>query len=349
MTADALVLAPLRGSGGGIERYVHSVEWAFASAGVNWHRIDLNGSGPAAHVRMLAQCRQHLPSGKRPVRLVVAHRALLPVASLIARQRPGSGISLICHGMEVWGTRFRARSMLESYLMRKPAVRAVAVSSFTAGALSRDCVATILPPGLSREWFDTLIDSAAAVAPRDPGIHLVTTFRMADWRAKGLPELLRAVAGLHMPEVRVTVCGSGTPPVEMVRMIEHHPFCSLRNGISDSELAAELAAADLCVLATRTRFAGNAYGEGFGLVLLEAQVAGTPVVAPAYGGSHDAFVEGVTGVAPADESAESLAKALTPLLRDPQRLAHMGKCAADWARGSFAPDRYASLAVDRLL
>jgi phosphatidyl-myo-inositol dimannoside synthase len=347
MTLDALVLAPLRGSSGGIERYVQSVEWAFASEGVNWHRIDLNGSGPAAHARMLAQCRRHLPLGKRPVRLVVAHRALLPVASLIARQRSECGISLICHGMEVWGTRSRARSMLESHLMRKPAVRAVAVSSFTAGALSGHCTATILPPGLSQEWFDTLL--AAAVVRRDPGIRLVTTFRLADWRAKGLPEILQALGGLRIPEVRLTVCGSGTPPNEMVRMMERYPFCSVRSGISDSQLAAELAAADLFVLATRTRFGASAYGEGFGLVLLEAQVAGTPVVAPAYGGSHDAFVEGVTGVAPADESAGSLARALKPLLEDPQRLAHMGKCAAEWAREKFAPDRYAALALARLL
>ena len=79
----------------------------------------------------------------------------------------------------------------------------------------------------------------------------------------------------------------------------------LRPGLSDNELAHELAAADLFVLATQTRSGRGSVGEGFGLVLLEAQAAGTPVIAPAYGGSHEAYVEGVTGMAPTDESVEA--------------------------------------------
>jgi hypothetical protein len=37
------------------------------------------------------------------------------------------------------------------------------------------------------------------------------------------------------------------------------------------------------------------------------------------------------------------------LLRNPARLAWMGKCAADWAREAFAPERYAELVARRLL
>jgi glycosyltransferase involved in cell wall biosynthesis len=102
-------------------------------------------------------------------------------------------------------------------------------------------------------------------------------------------------------------------------------------------------------LATRTSHGRHASGEGFGLVLLEAQAAGTAVIAPAHGGSSDAYVEGVTGVAPTDETAEALARVLDELLGNPARLAWMGKRAADWARESFAPERYAQLAARRLL
>jgi glycosyltransferase involved in cell wall biosynthesis len=84
-------------------------------------------------------------------------------------------------------------------------------------------------------------------------------------------------------------------------------------------------------------------------VLLEAQVAATAVIAPAHGGSSDAYVEGVTGVAPADETSEALARVLDELLGNPARLAWMGKRAADWARESFAPERYAQLVARRLL
>ena len=84
-----------------------------------------------------------------------------------------------------------------------------------------------------------------------------------------------------------------------------------RPGLSDRELARQLAGADLFVLATRSRGGRHTSGEGFGLVLLEAQVAGTPVVAPAHGGSHDAYIEGITGLAPMDETAGSLARVMT--------------------------------------
>jgi glycosyltransferase involved in cell wall biosynthesis len=178
---------------------------------------------------------------------------------------------------------------------------------------------------------------------------LATAFRLAQWRAKGLPQLVEAVTALGRPDVCLTVCGAGNPPVDLLRLVGEHSWCVLRPGLCDDELAHELAAADLFVLATQTRSGHGAVGEGFGLVLLEAQATGTPVIAPAYGGSREAYVEGVTGVAPVDESAEALARTLHDLLKDPARLALMGGHAAQWARQAFAPEYYAQLAVRRLL
>jgi glycosyltransferase involved in cell wall biosynthesis len=125
--------------------------------------------------------------------------------------------------------------------------------------------------------------------------------------------------------------------------------CRLLPGLSDRELAHQLAAADVFVLATRTRGGSSPSGEGFGLVLLEAQVAGTAVVAPAYGGSGGAYIEGITGMAPTDESADSLTRVLRKMSEDPSRLDKMGAQAAEWARECFRPERYAALAVSRLL
>jgi glycosyltransferase involved in cell wall biosynthesis len=84
-------------------------------------------------------------------------------------------------------------------------------------------------------------------------------------------------------------------------------------------------------------------------VLLEAQVAGTAVVGPAHGGSPDAYLGGVTGATPRDESTAALTEVLGELARKPARLAVMGRQGAAWARERFVPDKYAALAVDRLL
>ena len=310
MTPWVLLLTPSRGLGGGIERFAATLEWAFAEQDVDYRRADLRGSGSAAHARLLAEARQLVRRAGPPSRLVVTHRSLLPVAWLLSRGGAVSGTSVILHGSDVWGERGRLRGRIEGHLMRRPDVRAVAVSSYTAGALLSNCHATVLPPALSREWFDTLVEAAAAAPPRGPQIRLVTTFALGRWRNKGLPELLAGVAALDRDDVRVTICGSGDPSPELRRYVNSYPFCVLRPGCTDRELARELACADLFVLATRTKADRDSAGEGFGLVLAEAQVAGTPVVAPAYGGSRDAYLEGMTGVAPAGESAGELAEVL---------------------------------------
>jgi phosphatidyl-myo-inositol dimannoside synthase len=349
MSAGALLLTPSRGQGGGIERYVEALEWSFAEQGIDYGRIDLRRAGPAAHAQLFAETRDRLRAMAAPTRLVLGHRALLPVASMLARDRTVSGISVICHGSDVWGSHARPRWLVEDRLMRRHDVRAIAASSFTAGALSRGVRAAVLPPGLSRRWFDTLVKASATARHKRYGFELVTAFRLTDWQIKGLPELLDAIAGLGRSDIHLTVCGTGEPPASLRRLVEAHSCCTLRPGLSDQELAGQLAASDLFVLATRTRPGRNASGEGFGLVLLEAQVAGTPVVGPAYGGSRDAYIDQVTGVAPTDESERALARTLAGLLQCPGRLPQMGKRAGEWASESFAPERYAPLAVARLL
>lgn len=344
-----LLLAPSRGLGGGIERYVETVQSAFVDRGVAHLRLDLTRSGPGGHRALLAEAATALAVPVGAARVIIAHRALLPVATVLARMRPVCGISVICHGVDVWGARTGLRWQLESRLMRRPGVRIVAVSSFTAGSLLPFGQATILPPGLSRSWFDAL--ASAGTAGRGPrvALELMTAFRLSAWRDKGLPQLTAAVAALGRTDIRLTVCGSGEPPADLLAHVSAVPWCSLRPGLTDRELAAQFASSDLFVLASRTRPGRRPSGEGFGLVLLEAQVAGTAVVGPAHGGSPDAYLDGVSGTAPRDESTAALAQVLDELLRQTGRVTEMGARGAQWARARFAPDRYAALAVDRLL
>lgn len=65
--------------------------------------------------------------------------------------------------------------------------------------------------------------------------------------------------------------------------------------------------------------------EGFSNVILESMAAGKPVVATRVGGTPEMVADGITGylVPPAD--SESLAKAITNLLQDPQKARAMGE------------------------
>jgi glycosyltransferase involved in cell wall biosynthesis len=347
-----LLLAPSRGLGGGIERYVQTVQSALDERGVPCRRLDLARPGPAGHRALLKEAAAALAGPGKPARVILGHRALLPVAALLARRRAVSGISVICHGSDVWGARSRLRWQLESRLMRRHDVRLVAVSSFTAGALfpgGPGARAAILPPGLSRAWYSELVRAGGTDRAPRPGLEVMTAFRLGEWRDKGLPQLIAAVAGLGRADVRVTVCGSGEPPADLLAGVGRYPWCTVRPGLPDRELAIQFASSDLVVLATRTRSGRRPCGEGFGLVLLEAQVAGTAVIGPAHGGSPDAYLDGVSGATPQDESVASLARVLEDLAGQPGRLRDMGARGADWARARFAPDRYAALAVERLL
>jgi phosphatidylinositol alpha-1,6-mannosyltransferase len=68
--------------------------------------------------------------------------------------------------------------------------------------------------------------------------------------------------------------------------------------------------------------------EGFGIVFLEAAACGVPQVAGASGGSHEAVVDGVTGVVVRrPRSAGDVARPLAPLLDHADRRERLGGAA----------------------
>jgi D-inositol-3-phosphate glycosyltransferase len=124
---------------------------------------------------------------------------------------------------------------------------------------------------------------------------------------------LEAVAGGHGLAARVRFLGA----------VEHE------------NLADYYALADVCVVPSRT--------ETFGLVALEAQALGTPVVASAVGGLTEIVVDGETGILVGDRDPQAFADAIATLLDDPQLLGRMGTAARVRA-STFTWTR----AVDRL-
>ena len=361
--APTLLVSYSDGLGGGIERYVGTVEAALHDAGEPCVRIDMHdresgrsflderrplvklGRQWRAQRGLLRALTRQL-AARTPRRIVLAYVHLLPVALWATRRYPSVGITVVMYGNEIWAPGTIRR--VARRLLRHRRVRPVAISGFSAGALYPLAPAGVLPPGLSADWYDTLVAAGRARPERGPGIRVMTSFRLESWREKGLPELVEAVRSLGRADVSLAICGSGPLPDELRHLVAAHPFCTLHHNLSDADLAAQFAAADLFVLATRLQQAPVRSGEGFGLVLAEAQLTGTPVVAPAYGGCSDAFAPGISGVAPVDQSGAALADAVAGLVGDPDRLASMGQAAASWARAQFDPARYAILVRETL-
>jgi D-inositol-3-phosphate glycosyltransferase len=91
----------------------------------------------------------------------------------------------------------------------------------------------------------------------------------------------------------------------------------------NDQLATVYQASDLLLVPSRS--------ESFGLVALEAQACGTPVVAARVGGLDHAVGDGTTGRLLNSHDPREWAAAIAPLLRHPGKLAAMGQAAARFA------------------
>jgi len=98
--------------------------------------------------------------------------------------------------------------------------------------------------------------------------------------------------------------------------------------VADEDLPDLYRAADLFVLCTR-EFKGGKGVEGFGLVFLEAQASGTPVVGTRTGGIPDAVKEGEGGFFIAEDDSDGLKKLLEKLCREPASFEHQGRLARE--------------------
>jgi D-inositol-3-phosphate glycosyltransferase len=81
--------------------------------------------------------------------------------------------------------------------------------------------------------------------------------------------------------------------------------------VSRAELPQWYRASDLVVVPS--------YSESFGLVALEAQACGTPVVATAVGGLRTAVADGISGVLVDGHDPKAWSSVIARLLQEPQR------------------------------
>lgn len=94
--------------------------------------------------------------------------------------------------------------------------------------------------------------------------------------------------------------------------------------------------------------------EGFSNAIVEAMMAGLPVVATAVGGNAEAVVEGETGLLVPPGNPEALAAALLQLLADPERARRMGEAGRERAVRLFSSEGMLArleeifVAVDRI-
>jgi D-inositol-3-phosphate glycosyltransferase len=167
--------------------------------------------------------------------------------------------------------------------------------------------------------------SAARAVVGLPQDLLVVTFVGRIQPHKGPEVLIRATSELvkHSPLLRnkliVNVIGgaSGANTEEVDRLKELATWLAIDDvvrfapPVARGDLAQWYRAADLVVVPS--------YSESFGLVALEAQACGTPVVATAVGGLRTAVADGISGVLVDGHDPKAWSSVIARLLQEPQR------------------------------
>jgi D-inositol-3-phosphate glycosyltransferase len=182
----------------------------------------------------------------------------------------------------------------------------------------------VVAPGVDLYNFTTEGKDSREVLGLDAK-KLIVTFVGRIQPHKGPEVLIRAINEMmfHNPELRsnlqvlITGGASGVKSHEDIRLQELVNWLKLEDvikflePISREKLPDLYRASDLvCV---------PSYSESFGLVALEAQACGTPVVASAVGGLRTAVADGISGVLVDGHNPKAWSSVIARLLMEPQR------------------------------
>ena len=146
---------------------------------------------------------------------------------------------------------------------------------------------------------------------------------------KGPDVLLRAAAQMldHSPYLRAKLAvviiggtsGAGVDELDnlksLVKFLQIEDVVHFIDPVAHGQLADWYRASDLVCIPS--------YSESFGLVALEAQACGTPVVATAVGGLRTAISDGISGSLVDGHDPKAWSAVISRLILEPQRRVHL--------------------------
>jgi phosphatidyl-myo-inositol alpha-mannosyltransferase len=258
------------------------------------------------------------------------HEPLAPGPTLTA---------LVLHAAPTVAT-FHAAGRSSSYRWLNPLVRRLAQRIDVRCAVSKDAVALAQAHlGGTYELLYNGIDEARyALADPFKTDDRAVMFVGRHEERKGLAVLLDAAADLPA-DVAVWVASDGPETAALQALHRGNRRIEWLGRISDDEKIARLRAA-------RVACFPSLHGESFGVVLLEAMAAGTPVVASDLPGYRNVATHGADALLVPPGDPRALGQALTSLLADDLLAAHLrtgGDERVDAFSMSSLADRYCQL------
>jgi phosphatidylinositol alpha-1,6-mannosyltransferase len=256
------------------------------------------------------------------------------------------GIPYLCfiHGedINIATTSCELKILTQSIL--KNAYRLVANSNFTVGLLRNDWQVpeekiALMHPGIDVSQFSQVArDPVARKYTTEGDMVLLTVGRLQ--KRKGQDAVIRSVAKLREkhPNLRYLIAGVGEQMAELRRLVAELSLekqVLFLGAVSDQEMMDCYRECDIFVMSNR---AVGKDCEGFGIVFLEAQAHGIPVIAGANGGTGDAMVHGLTGLRVDCQDYENpvhLTEAIDDLVSTPELRRNMGMVGRKFVMENF--------------
>jgi phosphatidylinositol alpha-1,6-mannosyltransferase len=204
----------------------------------------------------------------------------------------------------------------------------------------------MLPPGVDPERFRPLSAAARSEARVRFGLADDVPVVLGLSRLvprKGFDVLIDAVAGLTGP-VQLVIAGRGRDRTRLETRAARAGLgdrVRFLGAVTEEELPLLYGCADVFAMLCRDRW-GGLEAEGFGVVFLEAAACGVPAVAGRSGGSHDAVVDGVTGLVVESQNIYQVCSAIQRLLDDEGLRRDLGAAARRRAERELHYDHLAS-------
>jgi phosphatidylinositol alpha-1,6-mannosyltransferase len=234
----------------------------------------------------------------------------------------------------------------------------LANSRFTADLLRQAGVESerieIVHPGCDVERFQPATvsyDLRKAILGRHAQSKVILTVGRLVAR-KGHDVMIRALPRVlkNIPDACYLIVGSGpakTMLEELTFSMGLHGNVIFLENVGDAELPSIYGMCDVFVMPSRADL-GACDVEGFGMVYLEANACGKPVIAGRSGGVADAVVDGETGILVPPDSPEALAESICRVLTHKEYAERLGQQGRERAILEFSWDAVADR-VDRII
>ena len=254
-----------------------------------------------------------------------------PVAALAAGKRP---LYITAHGTYSIYPLSRRRDAPLLYYAYHRARQVLCVSRFTERRLKervRNVATSVVPEGVDFDRFQVPADpsltpsgryvlSVGPIKPRKGYSISIEAFARAK---RAMPDLEYYIVGMiHDDSYHQKL-------IDMAREAGVADSIHFLGQVTDERLIALYRGCSLFVLTPLTL--GSQF-EGFGLIYLEANSCGKPVVGSHGCGAEEAIIDGETGLLVPQGQPESTAQAMLKLLSDPELSARMGAAGRQRAR-----------------